>query len=132
MKFLWIYSVLFLFFWTNAWAGDRKDNLLETMIVREEARELYKDMHVLFSERQNGADAPRFDILKSFLKTLAADLLTGVDQGWNRLSYKVLYGIQKNTLPGRMPTWYASEWQKMLSVWHGKSFLLYFLKKLII
>lgn len=73
---------------------------------------------------------PYFLYLKVLNPATQIDLSAGSDQSWNILSYKILHGVQKIHVPMRLQMWYASEWMRMLSVWHDKSFLLYFLGNL--
>ncbi len=130
MKFLLIYGVLFLLLWTKGSAIDREESLtdytVEEGIVNESVL-----VEVSSSDLKNN-HIPYFLILKALNPVTQIDLSAGSDQSWNILSYKILHGAQKIRVPMRLQMWYASEWMRMLSVWHDKSFLLYFLGKLII
>jgi len=122
MKFLLIYGVLFLLLWTKGSAIDREESLTDYTAEEEIVNEPVL-VEVSSSDLKNN-HIPYFLIL--------IDLSAGSDQSWNILSYKILHGAQKIRVPMRLQMWYASEWMRMLSVWHDKSFLLYFLEKLII
>ena len=108
MKFLLIYGVLFLLLWTKGSAIDREESLTDYTAEEEIVNEPVL-VEVSSSDLKNN-HIPYFLIL----------------------SYKILHGAQKIRVPMRLQMWYASEWMRMLSVWHDKSFLLYFLEKLII
>lgn len=130
MKFLLIYLVLFLLLWTKGSAIDREEGLtdytVEEGIVNEPVL-----VEVSSSDLKTN-HLPYFLILKALNPATQIDLSAGSDQSWNILSYKILHGTQKIHVPMRLQMWYASEWMRMLSAWHDKSFLLYFLEKLII
>ena len=121
MKFLLIYGVLFLLLWTKGSAIDREESLtdytVEEGIVNESVL-----VEVPSSDLKTNY-IPYFLYLKVLNPATQIDLSAGSDQSWNILSYKILHGVQKIHVPMRL---------QMLSVWHDKSFLLYFLGKLII
>ena len=122
MKFLLIYGVLFLLLWTKGSAIDREESLtdytVEEGIVNESVL-----VEVPSSDLKTNY-IPYFLYLKVLNPATQIDLSAGSDQ--------ILHGVQKIHVPMRLQMWYASEWMRMLSVWHDKSFLLYFLGKLII
>lgn len=130
MKFLLIYLVLFFLWWTKGMAIDREESL--TDYVAGERVENGATLVEVSSSDLKTNHLPYFLILKTLNPVTQIDLSAGSDQSWNILSYKILYGTQKIRVPGRLQMWYVSEWRKMLSAWHDKSFLLYFLEKLII
>ena len=125
MKFLLIYGVLFLLLWTKGSAIDREESLTDYTAEEEIVNEPVL-VEVSSSDLKNN-HIPYF-----LIPVTQIDLSAGSDQSWNILSYKILHGAQKIRVPMRLQMWYASEWMRMLSVWHDKSFLLYFLEKLII
>ena len=121
MKFLLIYGVLFLLLWTKGSAIDREESLTDYTVEEGIVNE-----SVL-------VEVPSSDLKTNYIPYfLYLKVLNPATQSWNILSYKILHGVQKIHVPMRLQMWYASEWMRMLSVWHDKSFLLYFLGKLII
>ena len=130
MKFLLIYGVLLLLLWTKGSAIDREESLTDYTAEEEIVNEPVL-VEVSSSDLKNN-HIPYFLILKALNPVTQIDLSAGSDQSWNILSYKILHGAQKIRVPMRLQLRYASEWMRMLSVWHDKSFLLYFLEKLII
>ena len=118
MKFLLIYGVLFLLLWTKGSAIDREESLTDYTAEEEIGNEPVL-VEVSSSDLKNN-HIPYFLILKALNPVTQIDLSAGSDQSW------------KIRVPMRLQMWYASEWMRMLSVWHDKSFLLYFLEKLII
>ena len=116
--------------WTKGSAIDREESLTDYTAEEEIVNEPVL-VEVSSSDLKNN-HIPYFLILKALNPVTQIDLSAGSDQSWNILSYKILHGAQKIRVPMRLQMWYASEWMRMLSVWHDKSFLLYFLEKLII